>query len=84
LTPLLYCLVFKTAFICLVWFSAYHVPEKMSLQVSFKVRVLLPLLVNRLPLYSVLRLRCIGILLMSTDEMMLVPLLAARVTFVFH
>ena len=46
--------------------------------------MVLPLLVKRLPEYSVLRLRCIGTLLMATDEMVLVPLLAARVTLVFH
>ena len=55
-----------------------------SPQVSLRVRVVLPLLVKRLPEYSVLRLRCIGTLLMATDEMVLVLLLAARVTFVCH
>ena len=53
-------------------------------QASFKVRVVLPLLVKRLPEYSVLRLRWMGTLLMATDEMVLVPLLAARVTLVCH
>ena len=51
---------------------------------SFKVRVLLPLLVNRLPLYSVERLRWNGTFDSNTEEMVLVPLLAARVTLVFH
>ena len=55
-----------------------------SPQVSLRVRVVLPLLVKRLPEYSVLRLRWMGTLLMATDEMVLVPLLAARVTLVFH
>jgi len=64
--------------------SAYHVPVNGSPHVSFKLRVLLPLFVNRLPLYSVDRLRWMGTLLMATEEMVLVPLLAARVTLVFH
>ena len=64
--------------------NVYQVPVNGSPQVSFKVRVVLPLLVKRLPEYSVLRLRWMGTLLMATDEMVLVPLLAARVTLVFH
>ena len=55
-----------------------------SPHVSLRVRVLLPLLVKRLPLYSVERLRWMGTLLIATDEMVLVPLLAARVIFVCH
>lgn len=55
-----------------------------SPQVSLRVRVVLPLFVKRFPEYSVLRLRWIGTLLMATDEIVLVPLLAARVTLVFH
>jgi len=64
--------------------NVYHVPVIGSPQVSLRVRVVLPLLVKRLPEYSVLRLRWMGTLLMATDEMVLVPLLAARVTLVFH
>ena len=64
--------------------NVYHVPVIGSPQVSLRVRVVLPLFVKRLPEYSVLRLRWIGTLLMDTDEMVLVPLLAARVTLVFH
>ena len=59
-------------------------PLKGSSQVSLRVRVVLPLLVNRLPMYSVERLRWIGTLLIATDEILLMPLLAARVTLVFH
>ena len=55
-----------------------------SPQVSFNVKVEVPPEVNRLPEYSVLRLRWMGTLLMATDEMVVVPLLAARVTLVFH
>jgi len=62
----------------------YQVPVNGSPQVSLRVRVLLPLLVKRLPLYSVERLRCIGTLLIATEEMVLLPLNAARVTLVFH
>lgn len=51
---------------------------------SFKVRTDVPPLVKRLPEYSVEQLRCIGTLLMATEEMVLVPLLAARVILVFH
>lgn len=62
----------------------YQVPVKGSPQVSLSVRELLPPAVKRLPLYSVERLRCIGTLLIATDEMVEVPLLAARVTLVCH
>jgi len=55
-----------------------------SPQVSLRVRVVLPLFVKRLPEYSVLRLRWMGTLGMLTEEMVLVPLLAASVTFVCH
>ena len=53
-------------------------------QASFKVRVVVPPLVKRLPEYSVERLRWMGTLFIATDDMVLVPLLAARVTFVCH
>ena len=55
-----------------------------SPQVSLRVRVVLPLLVKRLPLYSVERLRWNGTLVMLTDEIVFVPSVAARVTLVFH
>ena len=64
--------------------NVYQVPVNGSPQVSLRVRVVLPLLVKRLPEYSVLRLRWMGTLGMLTEEIVFVPSVAARVTFVFH
>ena len=62
----------------------YQVPVNGSPHVSLREREVVPPLVKRLPEYSVLWLRWKGTLLIMTDEMVLVPLLAARVTLVCH